>query len=423
VNWLSILGLPIKAIFRASLNDAPVFLPLRIGPKKFDLFKTGLTHRAYAGFVRCSMISHKLISIIILLFFGLACITTFHAEEAVKDIFICPMQCKNLEFDKEGTCPVCGMHLVKKADFIRNDTRKKAAILIFDGVQIIDYAAPYEVFGQARFYVYTVAESRQPITTSMNMTVTPAFDFHSAPVPDVLIVPGGAIESPAGSTQAMSWIKTTAQKAQLVLSVCNGAFLLAKAGLLDGLSATTFYGLLDELGQQAPKTKIVRDQRFVDNGKIVTTAGLSSGIDGSLHVLSKMLGKGEVQRIALHLEYNWQPDLGFARAALADMNLPDLQPPAGAGWKYLRTEGNRNHWELEGSLQTDLSRTELVDHLKTNLSSAANWKEVSNKKDSVTTLWSFSDRDGKPWKASVRIEESKSESNSYVVKFELQRSS
>ncbi|HJZ11514.1 MAG TPA: DJ-1/PfpI family protein, partial [Acidobacteriota bacterium] len=218
------------------------------------------------------MLNHKTFSILIVIFVALQSFFTFYAEEAGENVFLCPMQCKNLEFDKLGTCPVCGMNLVKKADFLRADTRKKAAILIFDGVQIIDYAAPYEVFGQARFHVYTVAATRQPITTTMNMTVLPNFDFETAPRPDVLIVPGGSIDTAAGSERTIQWIKSTAQKAQLVLSVCNGAFLLAKAGLLEGLSATTFYRLLDQLAQEAPKTKIVRDQRFVDNGKVVTTA-------------------------------------------------------------------------------------------------------------------------------------------------------
>ncbi|HJZ13622.1 MAG TPA: hypothetical protein VJ521_15820, partial [Acidobacteriota bacterium] len=134
---------------------------------------------------------------------------------------------------------------------------------------------------------------------------------------------------------------------------------------------------------------------------------------------SKMLGKGEAQRIALHLEYNWQPDSKFARAALADMNLPDLAPPAGSQWKYVRTEGNKIHWEMEGSLRTDLSREELVNYLRTNLVAQGKWKEVRDNYDPLTTKWSFFDRDGKLWKAVIRIEDSKSEENSFLVKFEI----
>lgn len=343
------------------------------------------------------------------------------AEEKEKDTLICPMECKNLEFDKPGTCPVCGMDLVKKVAFVQQDKRKKVGILIFDGVQIIDYTAPYEVFGQADFNVFTVAETKQPITTSMNMTVTPKHDFLSVPAVDILVVPGGSIDPAMSSAKTIQWIQGTAAKAQYVLSVCNGAFLLAKSGLLDGLSATTFYGLIDELSQQATKTKVVRNQRFVDNGKIITTAGLSSGFDGSLHVVSKILGKGEAQRIALHLEYNWQPDSKFARASLADMNVPSLNWPEGSRWKFLRTEGTADHWEMDGLLRTDMSKEELLNHIGTGLVARANWKEVKRVQNSPNSNWTFSDREGKPWKASVQVQTAEKEQNAFVIKVILDR--
>ncbi|MCI0414605.1 DJ-1/PfpI family protein [bacterium] len=342
-----------------------------------------------------------------------------HAEE--KDTYICPMECKNLEFDKPGNCPVCGMDLVEKAAFLKQDTRKKVGILIFDGVQIIDYTAPYEVFGQADCNVFTIAETKQPITTSMNMTVTPKYDFASAPQVDILVVPGGSIDSPINSAKTIQWIKETSAKAQYVLSVCNGAFLLAKSGLLDGLSATTFYGLLDELTRQATKTKVVRNQRFVDNGKIITTAGLSSGFDGSLHVVSKIRGKGEAQQIALHLEYNWQPDSKFARAALADMNVPNIGWPDGTQWKFLRTEGTTDHWEMDGLLRTDMTKEELLNHIRTGLVARANWKETKTKQSPVNSNWTFSDRDGNPWKANVQVQTAEKEQNAYVIKLVFDR--
>ncbi|HEX8185579.1 MAG TPA: DJ-1/PfpI family protein, partial [Blastocatellia bacterium] len=174
--------------------------------------------------------------------------------------------------------------------------RGNVAILIFKGVQIIDYTGPYEVFGGARFNVYTVAEKAEPITTAMGMTVTPSYSFSDSPKPDVLVLPGGGgfrpgdggvgnqLENPA----VIKWIQDNAKEAKFVLTVCNGAFFAAKAGLLDGLEATTFYGMIDALKTFAPKTKVVSDKRYVDNGKIITTAGLSSGIDGSLYLVSKM---------------------------------------------------------------------------------------------------------------------------------------
>src|SRR5207245_8921403 len=108
------------------------------------------------------------------------------------------------------------------------------------------------------------------------------------------------------------------------MSVCNGAFILASAGLLDGLTATTTSGLIEKLRAEYPKTKVVDDRRFVDNGRIITAGGLSSGIDGALHVVSKMLGNGTAQAVALALEYDWRPGAGFARGALAARLIPDL---------------------------------------------------------------------------------------------------
>jgi putative intracellular protease/amidase len=107
------------------------------------------------------------------------------------------------------------------------------------------------------------------------------------------------------------------------MSVCTGAFILAKAGLLDGLSATTVSGGIANLASAGNNIKVVYDKRYVDNGKIITTAGLSSGIDGSLYLVGKMMGKGVAQLVALGIEYDWDPEGKFVRAALADRYLPD----------------------------------------------------------------------------------------------------
>ena len=117
------------------------------------------------------------------------------------------------------------------------------------------------------------------------------------------------------------WVRESAKNAEIVLSVCNGAFFLGRAGLLDGLEATTFAGLIDDLQKAAPKARVVRNKRYVDNGKIITSAGLSSGIDGSLHVIERLFGKGDAQVVATSLEYDWRPDGGYVRAMLADRHL------------------------------------------------------------------------------------------------------
>jgi transcriptional regulator GlxA family with amidase domain len=165
---------------------------------------------------------------------------------------------------------------------------RNLAILIFDGVQIIDYTGPFETFGHVyfddthAFNIYTVSEKSGAITTSMGMSVNPKYTLENAPEPNVIVIPGGDVRGPVSNPAVIKFIQDKARNAEIVMSVCNGAYILAKTGLLDGLEATTTANLVPGLKIAAPKTKVVDDKRFVDNGKIITTAGLSSGIDGAL---------------------------------------------------------------------------------------------------------------------------------------------
>jgi len=187
---------------------------------------------------------------------------------------------------------------------------RNLAILLFPGVQIIDYTGPWEVFGHAvrggspAFRIYSVAERREPLSTSMGMTVVPDFAMATAPSPDVLVVPGGSV--PLGSEATLEWIRASARRAEIVFSVCNGAFLLQRAGLLEGLEATTFAGAIDALRREAPNTRVVSGRRWVDNGKIITAAGLSAGLDGALHVVERVAGRESAERAARVMEYEWR---------------------------------------------------------------------------------------------------------------------
>ncbi|MEL7369732.1 MAG: DJ-1/PfpI family protein, partial [Myxococcota bacterium] len=261
-----------------------------------------------------------------------------------KGKWICaPCGCKHDQhtFKEAGTCPSCGMPLVFEDDIV------DVGIVLFDGVQIIDYTGPYEVFGHASYRVYTVSESGEPLTTAMGMRVEPSYSFKNSPQADVLVIPGGNLHDAVDNRRLISWVTTQAKAAKQVLSVCNGAFILAKTGLLDHKKATTFHRLLEKFEATAAKTEVVWDQRFVDNGKIITTAGLSSGIDGALHVVSKLDGHGTAAGVALHLEYDWRPDENYARAALADMYLPRIAAPDGSQIKVVKTEGSRSTWTKE----------------------------------------------------------------------------
>ncbi|MGE0606113.1 MAG: DJ-1/PfpI family protein [Pirellulales bacterium] len=189
------------------------------------------------------------------------------------------------------------------------------AILIFDDVEVLDFCGPFEVFSVAArqadplaFNVFTVAESAGPVLARNGLSVNPAFQLKDCPRPDILLVPGGQ-----GSRREMhnaaliEWIRQTAGRAELTLSVCTGALLLAKAGLLDGLEATTHHHALDLLRENAPATTVLAGRRFVDNGEVICSAGISAGIDMSLYVVSRLLGQEAARRTADQMEYDWQP--------------------------------------------------------------------------------------------------------------------
>jgi len=291
--------------------------------------------------------------------------------------------------------------------------RKNVAILIFEGVQIIDYTGPFEVFGQAGFNTFTVAEKAGPLTTAMGMVVTPNFSIENSPRPDIIVIPGGDVDPTVANAKVIKWIRDNERNAQHVLSVCNGAFILARTGLLDGLSTTTFYGLIDELKTFAPKTKVLSDRRYVDNGKFISTAGLSSGIDGALHVVSKVRGAGRAQMVALNMEYNWDPDSKYARAALADRHIRKifgrmlrLESPAVANSTVVSTKGGPEDWEVIWEVQSATPAPELLKLLNRKLSTDASWRprEPDAPTETTASAWSFSGDEGAVWsgRASLR---------------------
>jgi putative intracellular protease/amidase len=313
----------------------------------------------------------------------------------------------------------------------REAPARNVAILIFPGVQIIDYTGPWEVFGHARvngqraFQTYSVAEKPGAITTAMGMSVNPTFTFATAPRPDVLVVPGGNVDPQLENPAVMRWIRESATSAGVVLSVCNGAFFLARAGLLDGLEATTFAGLIDALRTAAPKTRVVTDRRFVDNGKIVTTAGLSAGIDGSLHVIEKLLGKGTAQIAAVSLEYDWRPDSGWARASLADGLLAPAYPVLGHYRRsVVRYEGTRDRWEAAWRIQADARPSEVLADLDRAFASEKGWtgSEDRTAAGGARSVWHFDDGTGQSWKGWTRVEPAKDGSGGLLVTLEVARS-
>jgi transcriptional regulator GlxA family with amidase domain len=190
---------------------------------------------------------------------------------------------------------------------------RNVAILIFDEVEVLDFCGPFEVFsvaGRSReprpFAVVTVAEKAGPVRARGGLSVNPHHTLADCPPPDILVVPGGrgtrtAMDNPV----LLAWIKDVSGRAELTASVCTGALLLGRAGLLDGLPATTHHSAFDELRAAAPGATVREDQRVVDNGALITSAGISAGIDMALHVVARLLGADEAAATARYMEYDW----------------------------------------------------------------------------------------------------------------------
>jgi transcriptional regulator GlxA family with amidase domain len=189
--------------------------------------------------------------------------------------------------------------------------KKNVAILIFDDVEVLDFAGPFEVFAKADelrghepFHTFTVAESPGSVRARNGLKVVPDFTLETCPPPQVLVVPGGwGTRALLNKPALLEWIRIKSRTAEQVMSVCTGSLVLAKAGLLDGLRVTTHHQSLDLLRELAPAATVDPSQRFHDNGKIVTSAGISAGIDASLHVVARLLDPAAAEATARQMEY------------------------------------------------------------------------------------------------------------------------
>jgi transcriptional regulator GlxA family with amidase domain len=200
--------------------------------------------------------------------------------------------------------------------------QNRVAIFIFNEVEVLDFAGPFEVFSiaglrtmaVAPFEVFTVAQF-ETINARNNLTIKPTYTFANAPKADIIIIPGGggyhADGTPFGSRREMnnpivlSWVKDQSANAKLTLSVCTGSLILAKAGLLEGKEATTHYLAIDGLKKVSDNISVKENVRFVDNETIITSAGISAGIDMSLHVVGKLLGKDAADETAKYMQYDY----------------------------------------------------------------------------------------------------------------------
>lgn len=184
-------------------------------------------------------------------------------------------------------------------------------ILLFDDVELLDFAGPYEVFSvtdelndHKLFNIFTISETGEKIKAINGLSVLPDYSVKNCPAVDILVLPGGdGSKQVINNPYLMKWIFEKNEKSKITFSVCSGARILAKLGLLDNKKFTTHHKVIDDVLEIAPEAIIKKKKRFVDNGKIMTSAGISAGIDLSLYIVEKLYGSSVKERTMVYMEY------------------------------------------------------------------------------------------------------------------------
>jgi transcriptional regulator GlxA family with amidase domain len=239
----------------------------------------------------------------------------------------------------------------KRAGYTRN-----VAIVVYEGVEILDFGGPTEVLASASGYanqtgepglhVYTVSKTTSPLRSQGIVTIVPEFSIQNAPRPDILVVPGGNSGSVWKDPEFLAWVKTAAEGSEVTLTVCTGAFILGRAGLLESKEITTWYGALENLRTSFPKSTVQPGRRFIDNGKFITTAGVSAGIDGSLHLVARLFGRVVADQTARYMEYHWTPEAYLStKYALLNPSTTDR------GRSLQLAEIHREEGDFEGAMR------------------------------------------------------------------------
>jgi transcriptional regulator GlxA family with amidase domain len=200
-------------------------------------------------------------------------------------------------------------------------TRRKVGILVFPEVEVLDFCGPFEVFSVARldenrrrkepspYVVVLIAEQKEPIVATGGMTVIPEQTLRDCPPLDVLVVPGGwGTRREMNNDRLIAWVAEMGRQVKTLTSVCTGALLLGKAGLLDGKRGTTHWRVLDEMRRLFPAVSVIDDQHVVEDGNVLTSAGISAGIDMALRVVAHHHGEVVARTTAKHMEYPFPED-------------------------------------------------------------------------------------------------------------------
>ena len=199
--------------------------------------------------------------------------------------------------------------------------RKRVGILIFPQVEVLDFCGPFEVLAAVRldesrrreepspFDVRLVAERDEPIVTTGGLRVLPDYALAHCPPLDILIVPGGwGVRQEINNQSLIAWIAERGQQVETLASVCTGAMLLGRAGLLQGRHATTHWKSLDWMRESFPNVAVEDKLRFVEDGRVITSAGISAGIDMALRLVARYLGVEIARATARHMEYPYMED-------------------------------------------------------------------------------------------------------------------
>jgi transcriptional regulator GlxA family with amidase domain len=200
-------------------------------------------------------------------------------------------------------------------------TTTRLLLLMFDEVELLDFAGPYEVFTTANrmaarrdataaapFELVTASPDGRPATARAGLVLQPDCALADAPRSDVLLVPGGVVDHLLEDAPLLAELRRRADHAQIAASICTGAFVLAKAGLLHDAEATTHWEDADDLARRYPSLRIQPERRWVDNGRIVTSAGIAAGIDMSLHLVARLVDLELAQRTARQLDVPWSAE-------------------------------------------------------------------------------------------------------------------
>jgi len=303
-----------------------------------------------------------------------------------------------------------------------NSSSTTVLIFVFEGVQIIDFTAPYETFGQAGYNIKTVSYNTDTFRTQMGLKMSSDYNFENSPDAEILVIPGGMLPHDLSKEdKAVLWLKEKEPNAKYIFTVCNGAFILGSSGFSEGLEVTTNAGMISHLSGYLKGVIPVYDKRFVHDGKFVSAGGLTAGFDAALYIISQINGTGRAQEVANKLEYNWDINNKYVRSKLADIHFSkilDFNPPLRK--KVIIYEGNEDYWNLEFNVKRNETLKEFAEQLRT-VFNDNNW-EIKEKELNGKYYYDgqFTDWKNEKWKIKSEFSET-NENKIYNMKLRIDK--